>query len=114
MLRSPHCVNSVTPVTVITSYSIHYTKLYDTAYKEFAIDGYELNVTDYLLKPFSFERFLKAINKVVESMENKSNPFQSLGKDESEASLHENYLVIRADRKHYKINYDDLIRNNFV
>lgn len=80
-----------------------------TAYKEFAIDGYELNVTDYLLKPFSFERFLKAINKVAESLENTNNPFQNLGKEESEATLHENYLVIRADRKHYKINYEDLI-----
>ncbi len=42
------------PLIIITS-----------AYQEYTMDGYELNILDYLLKPFSFERFLKAINKVV-------------------------------------------------
>lgn len=83
-----------------------------TAYEEYALQGYELNVVDYLLKPFSFERFLKAVNKVQE-LEEKNQKAQS-GRDvESDVNqkpqLKEDHLIIRADRKLYKINYKDLL-----
>ncbi len=65
-----------------------------TAYSEFALESYELNVLDYLLKPFSFERFLKAINKAESS--NKSEHL-------------EKYLFIKADGKSYKIELDDIL-----
>jgi DNA-binding LytR/AlgR family response regulator len=77
-----------------------------TAYTEYALEGYELNVTDYLLKPFSFDRFLKAVNKVIDSKEATKNTPSS---EKAEPKLYEDYLTIRADRKHYKINYNDLI-----
>jgi DNA-binding LytR/AlgR family response regulator len=77
-----------------------------TAFKDYAIQGYEFDVSDYLLKPFSFERFIKAVNKVAESC-------GSINSDKitepPAPKIYDNYLTIRADRKHYKINFDNLI-----
>jgi DNA-binding LytR/AlgR family response regulator len=82
-----------------------------TAYKEYALEGYELNVVDYLLKPFSFERFVKAVNKVAETLEKDKQTGESFSEsdDTLRPEMFDDYLVIRADRKYYKINYDDLV-----
>jgi len=67
-----------------------------TAYDEYALEGYELDVVDYLLKPFSFERFLKAISKVEERLNVRIN-----GGSE--------YMLVKADRKTYKVNLNDIL-----
>jgi DNA-binding LytR/AlgR family response regulator len=82
-----------------------------TAYKEYALEGYEHNVVDYLLKPFSFDRFLKAVNKVVNKIQKDKAPL-NLDKNpeiNQKPLIEKTYLIIRADRKLYKINYNDLI-----
>src|SRR5688572_17962768 len=45
-----------------------------TAYSEYALEGYELDVVDYLLKPITFERFLRAVDKVTQRLEGKQTP----------------------------------------
>lgn len=77
-----------------------------TAYKEYAIEGYELNVIDYLLKPISFDRFLKAVNKVTDRLRKEGKSDTAV--DEATV-LEDAYMTIRADRKWYKIHYDDLL-----
>lgn len=79
-----------------------------TAYKEYALEGYELDIVDYLLKPFSFDRFIKAANKVNMLFLNHEKK-EELKPEYNQTDFHEDYIIIRADRKYYKINYDDLI-----
>ena len=74
-----------------------------TAYKEYALDGFELSVCDYLLKPFSLERFIVAVDKATEKkiavISNASHSIQA----------EEDYLFIKADGKIYKILYEELL-----
>lgn len=77
--------------------------IFTTAHKEHAIDAFELNAVDYLLKPISFERFLRAVNKVASiSINNSDNP-SSLPVQVS------GFVYFRADRKMIKLFYDEIL-----
>ncbi len=69
-----------------------------TAYHEYAVEGFDLNVTDYLLKPFSFERFLVAVNKVKTA---RSELQTSSGSKE--------YLFLNVQKKKVKILLEDIV-----
>ena len=68
-----------------------------TAYQEYALEGYELNVIDYLLKPFSFERFLKAIHKAFDAME-RHEMNSVIASDTKEDSL-----FLRSNKKYHQV-----------
>ena len=70
-----------------------------TAYEEYALEGYELDVVDYLLKPFSFERFLKAVNKL-EAKPN--NTTQVVHKLEDET------IFIKTDSGNHQVKIEDI------
>ena len=76
-----------------------------TAYKEFALEGYELNIADYLLKPFSFERFVKAINKATES--HTTTPSSSIQSPPLSPTSKDRFFV-KGDKKHHQIQMADL------
>jgi DNA-binding LytR/AlgR family response regulator len=73
--------------------------IFTTAYKDYAVEGFELEAIDYLIKPFPFERFLKAINKAFAQFE---------AQEEKALDLKPTYLTIKADHKLYKVQYSDI------
>ena len=79
--------------------------IFTTAYRDYAVDAFELNVVDYLLKPISFERFTKAINHFLELDAPKVNPPLSGGEKNNELD----FIFLKADKKHYKINLSDIL-----
>ncbi len=77
-----------------------------TAYHQYAIEGFEQNVTDYLLKPIEFERFLAAVNKVKKAK-------ASAGGDErqrpTESSETKDYLFVNVQKKKVKILFSEIV-----
>lgn len=73
-----------------------------TAYKEFALEGYELNISDYLLKPFGFERFLKAINKTFST----SNTKESFS---SKSNVDSKRIFLRSNKKYIQVVVDTVL-----
>ena len=77
--------------------------IFTTAYRNFAVDAFELDALDYLVKPISFERFLKAMNKFFASMQHQVNRPQTLQDKKKE------YIILKADKKNHKISLDDIL-----
>src|SRR5215210_6834017 len=72
-----------------------------TAYHQYAVEGFDLNVTDYLLKPFEFERFLIAVNKVQTAQREKRIPGESEEKKD--------YLFLNVQKKKVKILFSEIV-----
>tara|TARA_R110000772_G_scaffold63294_3_gene141837 strand:- start:1000 stop:1563 length:564 start_codon:yes stop_codon:yes gene_type:complete len=79
--------------------------IFTAAYREYAIESYELEVIDYLLKPISFDRFFKAINKYIKIIE-------STYKTESNSSEKEqnpDFIYVNVNKKHYKVLFSEIL-----
>jgi len=78
-----------------------------TAFQEYSLEGYELDVVDYLLKPIKFERFLKAVTKVFRRGD--ASTFAADTPNEKPATEKESYLYFRTERKTVKVMLDDIL-----
>jgi DNA-binding LytR/AlgR family response regulator len=75
--------------------------VFTTAYPNYAVDGFELDAVDYLLKPISMERFLKALNKVRGQLQTSSGDKQHDHDDD--------FFFVKADKKLVKVKYADIL-----
>ena len=88
----------ITGVELVRSLSEKPLVIFTTAYKKFAIDGFDLDAIDYLLKPIDFDRFQKAVNKAIEYHSFKQGP-----KSSSQTSI-----FVRSEYKMVQIFLDDI------
>ncbi|MBL0135429.1 MAG: response regulator transcription factor [Chitinophagaceae bacterium] len=89
---------------LIRSMPQHPYVIFTTAYREFALDGFDLNAVDYLLKPFSFERFLQAVNKAYTLIiAEKGEKFQSASLED------EKDMFVKADGKLVRVRLQDIL-----
>jgi len=72
--------------------------IFTTAYPDYAVEGFELDAVDYLLKPISMDRFMKAVNKVTEKNDTSHD-----------AEVEDDYFFVKADKKLIRVNFEDII-----
>ena len=72
--------------------------IFTTAYPEFAVEGFELNATDYLVKPYSFVRFLKAVNRALERLRENHLTEGPGGK-----------ILVKSDKKLYALPFAEIL-----
>jgi two-component system LytT family response regulator len=90
-------MDELSGIELLESSKIDSQVIITTAYQEYALKGYELNVTDYLLKPFTFERFLKAVNKAQENL--------AQTKPDSQTE----FIFVKTENRLEKINISDIL-----
>jgi DNA-binding LytR/AlgR family response regulator len=72
--------------------------IFTTAYPEFALEGFEVDAVDYLLKPFPFDRFLKAVNRAADRL-----------KPDSGIQMKDDFMLLKADKKIHKVLLADIL-----
>jgi DNA-binding LytR/AlgR family response regulator len=80
--------------------------IFVTAYRDYAAESYELDVVDYLVKPITFDRFFKAINKFLNQQRSEDNHPTALNLKPAEGA---DYIYVNANRKYVKIQFDQVL-----
>ena len=90
----------LTGIDLVKTLSVKPNFIFTTAHPYYAVEGFELNAIDYLMKPIPLERFMKAVNKVID---------MQVGETSAPEKKKENFIFVKADKKLIKVNFDDIL-----
>jgi two-component system LytT family response regulator len=90
-------MDELTGIELLESSKINSQVIITTAYQEYALKGYELQITDYLLKPFTFNRFLQAVNKAQENLVRRASEPQP------------DFIFVKTENRLEKIMLDEIV-----
>lgn len=102
-------MDELTGIQLLNIINPHPQVIFTTAYDSYALQGYELNIIDYLLKPISFERFAKAIDKAYEKIITNKIPASNTGLDNQQVIQKEDYIFVKADSKIKKVELSEIL-----
>jgi DNA-binding LytR/AlgR family response regulator len=95
----------ITGIEFVKSLKVKPAVVFTTAYPDYALEGYNLDVMDYLVKPIAFNRFLQTVNKASEWINIKGNA-KSIG---HLTEISKEYISVKADHKIYRVHFDDIL-----
>ena len=90
----------LTGIDFVKTLSVRPKFIFTTAHPDYAVEGFELDAVDYLMKPIPLDRFMKAVNKVID--------MQS-GETSVPVKKEEDFIFVKADKKLIKVNFDDIL-----
>lgn len=100
-------MEDITGIQLLETMTFKPKVILTTAYDFYAIKSYELDVTDYLLKPISFERFLKAVTKVYESLNQSGQEKPAIVKSENESNTAD-FIFLKTEHRMQKVFFKDI------
>jgi len=100
-------MEELTGLQVIGLLDYHPVIILTTAYDQYALKGYELDVTDYLLKPFSFERFMKSVNKASAVLNEKTTAPVTVKQEIKQGGR--NFIFVKTEYRMQKIFLDEIL-----
>lgn len=99
----------LTGIELLQTLKIKPQVIFSTAYREYAVEGFELEATDYLVKPFSLERFIQAVNRATDNLKTSSDALGSTITNTIAPKSSEDYFFVKTNHKMERVEFGKIL-----